>query len=130
MLLVFLPACLTVTPARAEGNTKILQTAQNCAGKTMWSGYGLSSGRLGCAAALSNVLNQAGYKQARSAGVRVLYQQLRTTRGAKDFVLPGDGKTNTASAFQNCPPALVFFDFQPSNPENHGLISMHLPFMR
>lgn len=63
----------------------------------MWKGYGLSSGKLGCAAAVSNVLNAAGYKQAKSAGVRVLYTQLRTTRGAKEFSLPGTGKSTTAS---------------------------------
>lgn len=42
----------------------------------MWSGFGLPNGKLGCAAALSNVLKQAGYPVARSAAVVVVRNQL------------------------------------------------------
>jgi hypothetical protein len=96
-LSVIVIASLQVQPAGAERNAEILQVAGNNTGKKMWYGYGLSSGLLGCAAALSNVLNKAGYKQAKSAAVRTLYQQLRTTRGAKDFTLAGTGKDVTAA---------------------------------
>jgi hypothetical protein len=96
LLLSFLfAAALFLPPAQAD-TTAILTKANANVGKKMWSGYGLPNGTLGCAAALSNVLNQAGYKQPHSAAVRYVYKQLRTVPGAKEFKLPGDGAATTA----------------------------------
>lgn len=59
-----------------SSNQRILLAANDSVGKKMWFGYGLSSGRLGCAAALSNVLKKAGYPMAKSAAVVVVRRQL------------------------------------------------------
>lgn len=55
---------------------KILAAAEQSVGKKMWYGFGLSSGKLGCAAALSNVLSKSGINVARSAAVVVVRRQL------------------------------------------------------
>ena len=62
------------------GNSKILSAADSAVGKKMWSGFGLSSGKLGCAAALSNVLKNAGYPAAKSAAVVIVRNQLLKSR--------------------------------------------------
>ena len=59
-----------------SGNSKILAAASSAVGKKMWFGYGLPNGKLGCAAALSNVLRSAGYPVAKSAAVVVVRGQL------------------------------------------------------
>lgn len=94
--LVVVGLIASALPAFADGNESILKSANASVGKKMWFGFGLPNGTLGCAAALSNVLKRAGYKQANSAAVRFLYTQLRTTRGAKEFPLPGAGSDVTA----------------------------------
>ncbi len=67
----------TSTDATSKSsNQRILLAANDSVGKKMWFGYGLSSGRLGCAAALSNVLKKAGYPMAKSAAVVVVRRQL------------------------------------------------------
>lgn len=62
--------------ANVSANQKILFSANESVGKKMWFGYGLPSGKLGCAAALSNVLKNAGYPQAKSAAVVFVRRQL------------------------------------------------------
>lgn len=57
-------------------NESIYKAAASCQGKKMWTGYGLSEGTLGCAAALSNVLKIAGITDAHSAAVVPLRSQL------------------------------------------------------
>lgn len=59
-----------------SANQKILSSATESVGKKMWIGFGLPDGRLGCAAALSNVLKKAGYPVAKSAVVVVVRRQL------------------------------------------------------
>lgn len=62
--------------ASSAANQKILLSANESVGKKMWLGYGLPSGQLGCAAALSNVLKKAGFPQAKSAAVVFVRRQL------------------------------------------------------
>lgn len=68
----------TTTPSvfARGGNEIILSAANSAVGKRMWSGFGLPNGKLGCAAALSNVLKNAGYPVAKSAAVVVVRRQL------------------------------------------------------
>lgn len=104
-------------PSPAPRNA-IWSAAEASVGKKMWFGYGLPDGTLGCAAALCNVLNKAGCKQAHSAGVRIVYSQLKKMPGVKHFKLKGEGSDLTANvlasqtqpgdvllAFNNPPPA-------------------------
>ncbi len=77
-------ALVTVLPSqevRANSTdklaTRITDAASKSLGQEMWKGYGLPNGVLGCAAAVSNVLNKAGVKAAHSAGVVVMRNQLR-----------------------------------------------------
>ncbi|PZM85853.1 MAG: hypothetical protein DKT66_00160 [Candidatus Melainabacteria bacterium] len=62
--------------AVSVGNKKILSAANAAVGKKMWLGFGLPNGKLGCAAALSNILKNAGYPVAKSAAVVVVRRQL------------------------------------------------------
>lgn len=55
---------------------KIASVSKASVGKKMWLGYGLPNGYLGCAAAVSNVLNKSGVKDARSATVTVMRRQI------------------------------------------------------
>ncbi len=54
----------------------IYKAAASCQGKRMWTGFGLTEGTLGCAAAMSNVLNIAGIRDAHSAAVVPLRKQI------------------------------------------------------
>ncbi|MBC7998739.1 MAG: hypothetical protein IAF58_12395 [Leptolyngbya sp.] len=56
--------------------SRILETAEASVGSKMWTGYGLANGKLGCAAALSNVLKKSGCNYAHSAAVVVIRKQL------------------------------------------------------
>jgi hypothetical protein len=66
------------SPAVSETSSsqRIFATASESVGKKMWYGFGLPSGKLGCAAALSNVLNKSGIAVAHSAAVVVVRRQL------------------------------------------------------
>jgi hypothetical protein len=70
-----------------QANDKILGAARKSLGKPMWFGYGLQKGTLGCAAALSNVLKQAGYSQCHSALVTTVRHQLLALPGAQEIVV-------------------------------------------
>jgi hypothetical protein len=87
-------------PGQSVG-LKVAATAESCLGKKMWKGYGLSSGYLGCAAAVSNVLKQSGYTYGHSAAVTQLRNQLLASHCVKEFVIRSgpnvqleDGKLN------------------------------------
>jgi hypothetical protein len=119
---IFLAVWFSVNSAYGSAvcaNEAILKAAQSDVGKKMWAGYGLPNGTLGCAAALSNVLNQAGYKPPHSAAVRFVYKQLRTIHGATEFKLAGDGAATTAEvlAKQTKPgDVLLAFNETPDRP--------------
>lgn len=71
---------------KRSANQKILLSANESIGKKMWFGFGLPNGKLGCAAALSNVLKKAGYPMVKSAAVVIVRRQLlnNATLGAKE----------------------------------------------
>lgn len=77
----------------------LLHTATACCGKKMWSGFGLATGKLGCAAALSNVINKAGLKCKGSAyNQNQVTKACRTTSGA--VLLATEHKSTTANTSQ------------------------------
>lgn len=80
----------TIAAALAPGE-RISLAARNSLGKQMWKGYGLANGYLGCAAALSNVLNLAGYKQAHSAAVTAVRNQLLAKKDGVRKLIIRDG---------------------------------------
>ena len=71
----------------------IASTARACLGKEMWKpGYGLSNGKLGCAAAVCNVLKKSGVKNVSTAGVVAMRTQLLSLPGSKEFkIRSGEG---------------------------------------
>lgn len=85
------PTKIAVNSSESVG-TKIAATAEACLGKKMWSGYGLSTGYLGCAAAVSNVLKKAGFSAGHSAAVTQLRNQLLASKCAREFVIRGGPK--------------------------------------
>lgn len=62
-----------ITVSDAQG--KIIAAAANSIGRAMWQKY-LGGGRLGCAASVSAVLNDAGFSYANAVGVSALQDQL------------------------------------------------------
>lgn len=58
-----------------DAQGKIIAAAGHNVGKAMWQKY-LNGGRLGCAASVSAVLNEAGFSYATSIGVSALQDQL------------------------------------------------------
>lgn len=73
-------------PSPAVGSN-ISKVAESCLGKQMWKGYGLASGYLGCAAAVSNVLKKSGYSSAHSAAVVVMRNQMLSSKHAREIVI-------------------------------------------
>lgn len=70
------PGAVLKSDERTSLQQTIFATANESVGKKMWYGFGLPSGKLGCAAALSNVLNKSGVAVAHSAAVVILRRQL------------------------------------------------------
>lgn len=62
-----------ITVSDAQG--KIIAAADHSVGRAMWQKY-LAGGRLGCAASVSAVLNEAGFSYASAVGVSALQDQL------------------------------------------------------
>ncbi len=89
----------------------------------MWTGFGLPNGKLGCAAALSNILNRAGLKCKGSAVVVVLRKQILAHNGTKELLIKHsndygvDKKVLEAKA---SPGDLIFGYMRPTNEPNLG----------
>lgn len=58
-----------------DAQGKIMASASRSVGQAMWQKY-MNGGRLGCAASVSAVLNNAGFSYANSIGVSALHDQL------------------------------------------------------
>ncbi len=76
----------TASSANRIGS-KFASTAEASLGNKMWAGYGLSTGYLGCAAAVSNVLKKAGFREGHSAAVTQLRNQLLASKCAREFIV-------------------------------------------
>ncbi len=106
---------------------KIFQAAQASVGKEMWKGYGLSNGKLGCAAALSNVLKTAGVNDVCSVLVTAMRKQiLNSSLGCSERII-GDGKNSSGSTIddalllKNCQPGDIVLAFnEPPTKVNGG----------
>jgi hypothetical protein len=111
--------------AEPRVENKIAETAKDSLGKEMWKGYGLRNGFLGCAAAVSNVLNKAGIKDAHSAGVVLMRNQLlKSSNKTCEFVLKDGSKDpiDEHLLVQTAEPGDVLLAFMdpPSKPNTGG----------
>jgi len=94
LVLILALANLAPIVAASENSGKTISTtARGCLGREMWKpGYGLSNGKLGCAAAVCNVLKKAGVKKVSTAGVVAMRNQLLSLPGSKEFnIRSGEG---------------------------------------
>jgi hypothetical protein len=73
--------------SQSSVGNKIAAAAEACLGKKMWEGYGLSTGYLGCAAAVSNVLKTTGFTTAHSAAVTLMRQQLLGCKNIREIII-------------------------------------------
>lgn len=119
--------CYTGLPGLCQDSHElkqsILRTAAHSCGKKMWSGFGLSKGTLGCAAALSNVLNKAGLKCKGSAVVVVLRKQILTHPGTKEILIKNSsayGVDKNILARKSEPGDLIFGYMLPVSQPNLG----------
>ena len=89
---IFLSIPLSAAQSKPTAQ-KIEETARSLVGKEMWkSGYGLKNGGLGCAASVSNVLNEAGIKYVRSAATKFMRLQiLKGKLKVKEYVVKEGG---------------------------------------
>lgn len=90
----------------------------------MWKGYGLANGKLGCAAALCNVLKKAGINGVSSALVTtVRSQMLSSIVGCSERVIRnGEGaEISDAVLVKDCMPGDILLAFkEPPNKLNGG----------
>lgn len=112
------------TQNKANVNNAIYQAAKTSTGKEMWKGYGLPDGRLGCAAALSNVLKKAGVDKVKSPLVTAMRRQiLNNTLGCRERTIrSGEGKEiNDKMLLKDCRPGDILLAFiDPPNKINAG----------
>jgi hypothetical protein len=87
-------------PSQGIG-AKMTSTAEACLGKKMWTGYGLSTGYLGCAAAVSNVTKKAGFAAGHSAAVSQLRNQLLASKCCREFVIRSGPKEDLSDSKLN-----------------------------
>jgi hypothetical protein len=103
--------------------------AKQCVGKEMWKpGYGLAKGTLGCAAALCNVLKEAGNGSAHSAMVTVIRRQLLAPPNlCQEFVIRnGEGKSiDNAVLLKNSQPGDILLAFMEAPTKVNGGPNAH-----
>lgn len=123
-IILLLLSCYTGQTGLCQGQKQsILRTATDSCGKKMWSGFGLSKGTLGCAAALSNVLNKAGLKCKGSAVVVVLRKQILAHPGTKEILIKNSstyGVDKSIMALKSEPGDLIFGYMLPVSQPNLG----------
>jgi len=120
------------TAAPSDLAQKVFASAQKDVGKKMWKGYGLPSGKLGCAAALCNVLQEGGVTDAHSATVIVVRNQLLYGKTKfKELVLrnhEGDG-IDDAKLKSIARPGDVVLAFMKAPPNPNGGPNAHCGIM-
>lgn len=111
---------------------RIFECARSSLNEEMWHGYGLSNGKLGCAAALSNVLKKAGVRGADSALVtRLRAQLLRNQLGACERIIR-DGKgaeIDDAILLRDCHPGDILLAFKDPPAKLNGGTNAHCGIM-
>lgn len=82
---------LTAASPLKSGENKFFREAARSIGNQMWQGYGLKNGYYGCAAAVCNVLKNAGHGGGDSAAVAIMRKQLLNAKGVHEFVVKEGG---------------------------------------
>ncbi len=93
-LALFTWNALFAVAAADSGNKVIADAAKASLGREMWKpGYGLANGKLGCAAAVCNVLKKAGVNKINTARVVDMRRQLLALPNSEEFkIRSGEGK--------------------------------------
>jgi hypothetical protein len=133
-----LPKQLTCLAAGSTNNEKqVMQTvgdanlgarieseAKASLGREVWKGYGLPNGKLGCAAALCNVLKKAGVPNIRTPVVTTMRRQLlASSLGCSERVIRNGGGTQIDDSvlLKDCKPGDIVLAFnQPPDKVNGG----------
>jgi hypothetical protein len=103
----------------ATPSERLAQAAAQSEGKQMWGGYGLSSGKLGCAAALCNVFKSADVSKARSDTVTAVRSRL-LAEGCTEVMLSGKNRTDEALRKNSAAGDILLAFMQPPSKPNGG----------
>lgn len=116
----------------SEPGVRVYESAKVSVGKEMWKGYGLANGKLGCAAALCNVLKKAGISDVSSALVTAMRRQLlRSRTGARErIVRNGEGQAiDNGALLKDCQPGDILLAFMEPPSKLNGGTSAHCGIM-
>ncbi|CAN5321581.1 hypothetical protein BH11CYA1_BH11CYA1_15230 [soil metagenome] len=139
--LVLLAAPVSVAAQQAQSkpqikmvaNQRLFVKAKECLGREMWKpGYGLDKGTLGCAAALCNVLKEAGNGSVHSALVTVVRRQLLASpnRCTELIVRNGEGREiEDSKLLKLCQPGDILLAFLESPSKLNGGPNAHCGIM-
>lgn len=140
--IVLLAALTSFQPASAEKtksaatstalSKKVFQAAKTSVGKEMWKGYGLPNGKLGCAAALCNVLKKAGVSSVRTPLVTAMRRQLLNSRTicSERIIRNGEGREiNDKALLKDCQPGDILLAFEEPPSKLNGGTSAHCGIM-
>ncbi len=135
MLTSFQPASAEKPKSAATSTAlskKIFQAAKASVGKEMWKGYGLPNGKLGCAAALCNVLKKAGVSSVRTPLVTAMRRQLLSspTVCSERIIRNGEGRDlNDKVLLKDCQPGDILLAFEEPPSKLNGGTSAHCGIM-
>lgn len=118
--------------AKSLPSNSIYGVAKASVGKEMWKGFGLANGTLGCAAAVSNVLRQAGISSVRSPLVTAMrLQLLRQSNGCLERVIrDGEGEEiDDAVLLKDCQPGDILLAFRDPPSKLNAGTSAHCGIM-
>lgn len=108
-------------------------TAHSCLGNEMWKpGYGLSNGKLGCSAAVCNVLKKAGVKKISTAAVvPMCLQLLKNYPASREFIVrSGEGnEINDARLSKLAKPGDILLGFMAPPPDANSGGNAHCGIM-
>ena len=116
----------------SAASQKIYDVAKASVGKEMWKGFGLANGTLGCAAAVSNVLRQAGVSSVRSPLVTAMRSQLLShSSGCSERVIRnGEGEEiDDSLLLKDCQPGDILLAFRDPPSKINAGTSAHCGIM-
>lgn len=118
--------------APSTSSKNIYRAAKASVGKEMWKGYSLANGKLGCAAALCNVLKKAGITSVSSSLVTAMRRQmLSSPNGCSErIVRNGEGQEiSNAALLKDCMPGDILLAFKEPPNKTNGGTSAHCGIM-
>ncbi|HEY9758363.1 MAG TPA: hypothetical protein V6C97_24570 [Oculatellaceae cyanobacterium] len=124
--------CAETNSAKENIGSRIVAEAKSSLGKEVWRGYGLPNGKLGCAAALCNVLKKAGISEIKTPMVTTMRRQLLASPlGCTERIIRNGSGTQIDDTIllKDCRPGDIILAFNEPPSKLNGGANAHCGIM-